>query len=42
MDFDYNSLFVGVLHGPDQLESNVEQKIINLVTQISKTAELYR
>ncbi|MDC0049418.1 hypothetical protein OAL09_08770 [Verrucomicrobia bacterium] len=40
--FDYNSLFVGVLHGPDQLESNVEQKIINLVTQISKTAELYR
>lgn len=39
--FNYNSFFIAVLHGPDELESDIERKIIDLLTQISKTAEVY-
>ncbi len=40
--FNYNSFFIGVLHGPDELELDIERKIIDLLTQISKTAEVYQ
>ncbi|MFL2478166.1 MAG: hypothetical protein ACJ0K4_01295 [Verrucomicrobiales bacterium] len=40
--FDCDSFFIGILHGPDELGSQVEQKIINLLTQISKTTEIYQ
>ena len=39
--FNYNSFFIAVLHGPDELESDIERKIIDLLSQISKTAEVY-
>ena len=38
--FEQNDLFIGILHGPDELESNVQGKILNLLTQIAKTAKL--
>ncbi|MEC7861342.1 MAG: hypothetical protein VYC70_01805 [Verrucomicrobiota bacterium] len=40
--FDYDSLFIGVLHGPDELEVDVEQNIIDSLNQIAKTAEVYQ
>jgi hypothetical protein len=40
--FNDNSLFISVLHGPDELGSDVERKIIDLLSQISKTAEVYQ
>ena len=40
--FDYDSLFIGVLHGPRELEVDVEQNIIDLLNQIAKTAEVYQ
>lgn len=38
--FDYNELFIGILHGPGELEPDAVQEIIDLLTQISKTAKL--
>lgn len=38
--FEHNDLFIGILHGPDELESDVERKILNLLTQIAKTAKV--
>ena len=40
--FDYDSLFIGVLHGSDELEVDVEQNIIDSLNQIAKTAEVYQ